>query len=143
MIDDHENLGMFLQQLGGSLELMPSMGFSRQSPHEIHRKIVEDGGVWHIYTTNQCFSISYHYHAHFHYQFHVHDHCFYHHVIHHIFILYNIYNSCYTCFKLVCLQHVSMSFPSISTHSSRVFQVNSAGRFRPRHGLSCMSKLRL
>ena len=27
MIDDHENLGIFLQQLGGSLELMPSMGF--------------------------------------------------------------------------------------------------------------------
>ena len=113
MIDDHENLGIVFQQLGGSLELMPSMGFQTwmASGQQIHRKIVEDTGVSHIciyiYTqpiTHQHL-ISYHYHVHvqFHYHSHIHDHC--HIIIHHI------HNAIHISNLSICNMSVRMSFP--------------------------------
>lgn len=69
-------------------------GFSRQSPHEIHRKIVEDGGVWHIYIYTQPISSSASRIISLSCSFALTISCsrslFYHHIIHHIFINYNI-----------------------------------------------------
>lgn len=120
--------------------------FGWQSPHEIHRKIVEDGGVWHTYTQpinasashiislscSLSFSISCSWSLFL-------SSCDTSYIYIKIYIINAIHASNLSVCNTSILYVISFDFnallPRLPSQLSRAFV--------SRHGLSCMSKLRL